>query len=91
MTTKLAYLVSLAKGLKFIETPVTNENKIRQQLLLNCSTTALFTSLMIYKTLKNITLGTNSAHTPAFEQKRKTEERMPYIILTLNTPIRPAS
>ena len=23
----------LAKGLKFIETPVTNENKIRQQLL----------------------------------------------------------
>ena len=71
----------LEKGLKFIKTPVTNENKIRQQLLLNCSTT-----------IKNITLGTNSAHTPAFEQLwRKTEERMPYIILTLNTPIRPAS
>ena len=48
------------------------------------------TSLMMYRTLKNITLETNSAHTPAFEQLwRKTGERMPYIILTLHTPIRP--
>ena len=44
----------------------------------------------MYRTLKNITLETNSVHTPAFEQlRRKTEERTPYIILILNTPIRP--
>ena len=41
------------------------------------------------RTLKNITLDMNSVHTPAFKQlRRKTEERTPYIILILNTPIR---
>ena len=42
--------------------------------------------------IKEHNLGANSVHTPALEQlRRKTEERTPYIILILNTPIRTRS